>query len=87
MKYIELSYFGEITIHLPAILVWTVGFDRQDVATGGGNDGVIPGLHSDWGYGNTVKFAVDYKHGALLSLWFLFGFPGFRGKRPYLGNP
>lgn len=35
----------------------------MDVATGGGNDGVIPGLHSDWGYGNTVKFAVDYKHG------------------------
>ena len=35
----------------------------EDIATGGGNDGVIPGLHSEWGYGNTVKFAVDYKHG------------------------
>ena len=42
--------------------------DGEDIATGGGNDGVIPGLHSEWGYGNTVKFAVDYKHGTWASV-------------------
>ena len=75
LKYPLNILLGEMNIHL---LFWRdrkAGFDRQDVATGGGNDGVIPGLHSDWGYGNTVKFAVDYKHGALLSPCFPLAFP------------
>ena len=36
----------------------------MDIATGGGNDGVIPGLHSDYGFGVAVKGpAVDMLHG------------------------
>ncbi|CAE7263995.1 unnamed protein product [Symbiodinium natans] len=36
----------------------------QEIATGGGNDGVIPGIKSEWGYGIAVKGpAVDFVHG------------------------
>lgn len=36
----------------------------MDVATGGGNTGEIPGLHSIWGYGNAIKGpAVDFING------------------------
>ncbi|CAE7415195.1 hypothetical protein AK812_SmicGene2899 [Symbiodinium microadriaticum] len=36
----------------------------QELATGGGNDGVIPGIKSPWGYGVAVKGpAVDLIHG------------------------
>ncbi|CAE7662890.1 unnamed protein product [Symbiodinium pilosum] len=40
-------------------------YDRwQEIATGGGNDGVIPGIKSPWGYGIAVKGpAVDLVNG------------------------
>ncbi|CAJ1386166.1 unnamed protein product [Effrenium voratum] len=38
--------------------------DFMDVATGGGNDGVLAGLKSEWAYGVAVKGpAVDFVHG------------------------